>query len=149
MRYDWVDPLNNGEPSDFDLKGAFAMNRLHLKQCLDAAGIPEDRYLLVGLDPPRALREGACVVRPNQRDWEVLVWEPVRPRVSLTFLNEDQACDYVLDVLAPAGPGPAFDIAEEDSERGAGVAEGAAMATGELVGSAGSGRGSRKAHLRL
>jgi hypothetical protein len=124
------------------------MNRLHLKQCLDAAGIPEDRYLLVGLDPPRALREGAWVVRPNQRDWEVLVWQPVRSRVSLTFLNEDQACGYVLEVLAPAAPGPGFDVAEGDIDRRAGVAQGEAVATGALAGSA-SGRGSRKARLRL
>jgi hypothetical protein len=81
------------------------MDRLQLKQCLQAAGVPDDRYLLVGLDPPRAVREGACIVRPNQRSWEVLMWEPVRLEPSLTFLNEGEACDYVLDVLtAPAEP---------------------------------------------
>ncbi len=78
------------------------MDRLRLKQYLDAAGVPEDRYLLVGLDPPRALREGACIVRPNQHNWEVLVWEPARLVASLSFVNEDQACGYALDVLTPA-----------------------------------------------
>jgi hypothetical protein len=78
------------------------MDRLRLKQYLEAAGVPEDRYLLVGLDPPRAVREGACIVRPNQRSWEVLVWEPAGTAPSLTFLNEDQACGYALDVLTPA-----------------------------------------------
>lgn len=79
------------------------MDRLQLKRCLEAAGVPEDRYLLVGLDPPRTVREGACIVRPNQQSWEVLVWEPVRLRPSLSFLNEDQACEYVLDVLTHTG----------------------------------------------
>ncbi|HXW82314.1 MAG TPA: hypothetical protein VEJ84_22645 [Acidimicrobiales bacterium] len=80
------------------------MDRLQLKQCLQAAGVAEDRYLLVGLDPPRAVREGARIVRPNQRSWEVLVWEPVRLQPSLTFLNEQEACEYVLDVLTGGGP---------------------------------------------
>ena len=80
------------------------MDRLRLKQCLDAAGVPEDRYLLVGLDPPRAVCGGACIVRPNQRNWEVLVWEPARLVATLSFVNEDQACDYALDVLTvPSG----------------------------------------------
>ncbi len=78
------------------------MDRLQLKQRLDAAGVPEDSYLLVGLDQPRAVREGACIVRPNQRSWEVLVWEPARLAPSFTFLNEEQACDHALDILAPA-----------------------------------------------
>jgi hypothetical protein len=78
------------------------MDRLRLKQYLEAAGVPEDRYLLVGLDPPRAVREGACIVRPNQHSWEVLVWEPARLVASLSFVNEDQACGYALDVLKPA-----------------------------------------------
>ncbi len=90
------------------------MDRLHLKQCLSVAGVPEDRYLLVGLDAPRALREGACVVRPNQRSWEVLVWEPERLQASLTFLNEDQACDYVLDVLTLTAQGSARGAAAVD-----------------------------------
>jgi hypothetical protein len=77
------------------------MDRLRLKQYLEAAGVPEDRYLLVGVDPPRAVREGACIVRPNQRNWEVLVWEPARLAASLSFVNEDQACGYALDVLTP------------------------------------------------
>ena len=77
------------------------MDRLRLKQYLEAAGVPEDRYLLVGVDPPRAVREGACIVRPNQRSWEVLVWEPARLAASLSFVNEDQACGYALDVLTP------------------------------------------------
>jgi hypothetical protein len=78
------------------------MDRLRLKQYLEAAGVPEDSYLLVGLDPPKAVREGACIVRPNQRSWEVLMWEPAsRPR-SLIFLNEDLACSYALDVLTQA-----------------------------------------------
>jgi hypothetical protein len=78
------------------------MDRLQLKRCLQAAGVPDDRYLLVGLDAPRAVREGACIVRPNQRSWEVLVWEPARLQPSLTFVNEDEACEYVLDVLTAA-----------------------------------------------
>jgi hypothetical protein len=79
------------------------MDRLRLKQYLEAAGVPEDKYLLVGLDPPRAVCEGACIVRPNQRSWEVLVWEPAGMAASsLTFINEDQACGYALDVLTRA-----------------------------------------------
>ena len=78
------------------------MDRLRLKQYLEAAGVPEDSYLLVGLDPPKAVREGACIVRPNQRSWEVLMWEPARRAPSLTFLNEDLACGYALDVLTRA-----------------------------------------------
>ena len=78
------------------------MDRLRLKQYLEAAGVPEDRYLLVGVDPPHAVREGACIVRPNQRSWEVLVWEPARLAALLSFVNEDQACGYALDVLTPA-----------------------------------------------
>ena len=88
------------------------MDLQQLKQCLLAAGVPEDSYLLVGLDPPRAVREGACIVRPNQRTWEVFVWRPVRVEPSLTFLNEDEACERALDMLtapittseAPARP---------------------------------------------
>ncbi len=41
------------------------MDRLRLKQYLEAAGVPEDRYLLVGVDPPRAVREG-CLHRAAQ-----------------------------------------------------------------------------------
>jgi hypothetical protein len=96
-----VSDAKNGQPASL-LKGASEMDRLRLKQYLEAAGVPEDKYLLVGLDPPRAVREGACIVRPNQRSWEVLVWEPAGMAPSLTFLNEDQACGYALDVLAPA-----------------------------------------------
>jgi hypothetical protein len=91
------------------------MDRLRLKQYLEAAGVAEDRYLLVGLDPPRPVREGACIVRPNQHSWEVLVWEPARLAASLTFVNEDQACGYALDVLTPAGawqPAPVAEAAE-------------------------------------
>jgi hypothetical protein len=82
------------------------MDRLRLKECLEAAGVPEDRYLLVGVDPPRAVREGACIVRPNQRAWEVLIWEPARLAALLSFLNEDQACGYALDVLTTAAKPP-------------------------------------------
>jgi hypothetical protein len=81
------------------------MDRLQLKECLEAASVPEDRYLLVGLDRPRAVREGACIVRPNQRNWEVLIWEPARPAATLSFLNEEQACDYALDLLTAAASG--------------------------------------------
>jgi hypothetical protein len=77
------------------------MDRVQLREYLQAAGVAEDRYLLVGLDAPRTVREGAYVVRPNQRSWEVLVWEPVRLEPSLTFLNEDEACEYVLGALVP------------------------------------------------
>ena len=52
------------------------MDLQQLKHCLLAAGVPEDGYLLVGLDAPRPVREGACIIRPNQRTWEVLVWRP-------------------------------------------------------------------------
>jgi len=53
----------------------------------------------VGVDPPRPVSEGACILRPNQRSWEVLVWRPVPLRPSLTFLTEQEACEYVLDAL--------------------------------------------------
>jgi hypothetical protein len=86
------------------------MDRLELKQHLRAAGVPEDCYLLVGLDPPRSVREGACIVRPNQHSWEVLVWSPVDPHPVLTFANEDEACEHLLNSLiavpAVAGRGP-------------------------------------------
>jgi hypothetical protein len=78
------------------------MDLQQLKHCLQAAGVPEDGYLLIGLDPPRAVREGACIIRPNQRSWEVFVWRPCRVEPSLTFLSEDEACEYVLDVLTSA-----------------------------------------------
>jgi hypothetical protein len=78
------------------------MDRKQLKQCLQAAAVPEDRYLLVGLDAPRTVGEGACILRPNQRSWEVLVWESMRMHPSLTFLSEDEACEYVLTVLTGA-----------------------------------------------
>lgn len=92
------------------------MDRLRLKQYLEAAGVPEDSYLLVGLDPPKAVREGACIVRPNQRSWEVLTWEPAsRPR-SLTFLNEDLACGYALDVLIPAAARRPLAVVEGPAE---------------------------------
>jgi hypothetical protein len=99
-----VSDAKNGQPASL-LKEASEMDRLRLKQYLEAAGVPEDKYLLVGLDPPRAVREGACIVRPNQRTWEVLVWEPAGIVPSRTFLNEDQACGYALDVLTPAAKG--------------------------------------------
>jgi hypothetical protein len=75
------------------------MHRLQLKHYLEAAGVPEDRYLLVGVDPPRPVREGAFVVRPNERKWEVLVWRPTAARPAISFLTEAQACEYVLDML--------------------------------------------------
>lgn len=78
------------------------MDLQQLKHYLLAAGVPDDRYLLVGLDVPRAVREGACIVRPNQRGWEVLVWRPVRVEPSLTFLSEDEACERALDMLTSA-----------------------------------------------
>jgi hypothetical protein len=78
------------------------MDLQQLKHCLLAAGVPEDGYLLIGLDPPRAVREGACIIRPNQRSWEVLVWRPVRLEPSVTFLSEDEACEYALDLLTSA-----------------------------------------------
>ena len=80
-------------------EGGKRMHRLQLKHYLEAAGVPEDRYLLVGVDPPRPVSEGACILRPNQRSWEVLVWRPVPLRPSLTFLTEQEACEYVLDAL--------------------------------------------------
>ena len=80
------------------------MDRLQLKHCLEAAGVAEDRYLLVGVDAPRPVRAGAWIVRPNQRSWEVLVWQPVHLQPSLTFLSEDEACEYVLSVLAVPRP---------------------------------------------
>lgn len=94
------------------------MDRRQLKQYLQAAAVPEDRYLLVGLDAPRTVGEGACILRPNQRTWEVLVWETRRLHPSLTFLRESEACEYVRTVLtgdasatviegAPAVPGTA------------------------------------------
>ena len=96
------------------------MDLQQLKHCLAAAGVPEDGYLLVGLDAPRALREGACIVRPNQRSWEVFIWRPVRVEPSFTFLNEDEACEHALDTLtsaittsaktAPAGSVPAGSV---------------------------------------
>jgi hypothetical protein len=89
------------------------MDLQQLKQCLLAAGVAEDEYLLIGLDAPRAVREGACIVRPNQHSWEVFGWRPVRLEPSLTFLSEDEACEYALDLLtspitrsAPSAPGP-------------------------------------------
>jgi hypothetical protein len=105
------------------------MDRLRLKECLDAARVPEDRYLLVGLDPPRAVREGACIVRPNQRNWEVLIWEPARLAALLTFLNEDQACDYALDVLTTAASPPVEAVEPADADEAVGAA-GAAGARG-------------------
>jgi len=97
------------------------MDRLQLKHCLEAACVPEDRYLLVGVDPPRTVREGACIVRPNQRNWEVLTWEPVRLRPCLTFLTEEQACEYVLDVLTGAGAGVRTDVTARDVGGAGGV----------------------------
>lgn len=93
------------------------MDRVQLRQRLRAAGVAEDRYLLVGLDPPRSVSAGACIVRPNERSWEVLVWEPRRAQPSLTFLTEAEACEYVLTVLtvgraAPA-PAPATPVLAE------------------------------------
>ena len=75
------------------------MDRLQLKGCLQAAGVPEERYLLVGVDAPRTVREGAWVLRPNQHFWEVLKWEPRRSTPSTTFLNEQEACTFVLGAL--------------------------------------------------
>jgi hypothetical protein len=125
------------------------MDRLQLKECLDAASVPEDRYLLVGLDPPRAVREGACIVRPNQRSWEVLIWEPARVAAPLSFLNEEQACDYVLDLLtAPASTPPAPFHATEEADCASGARELTPTTVGavaKLAGVAGSG----KAQLKL
>jgi hypothetical protein len=82
------------------------MDLHQLKHCLQAAGVPENEYLLVGLDPPRTVTEGACIVRPNQHSWEVLVWQPVHREPSVTFLSEEDACEYMLNVLAgPRRPG--------------------------------------------
>ncbi|HET9059853.1 MAG TPA: hypothetical protein VFN61_08020, partial [Acidimicrobiales bacterium] len=81
------------------LQGGQQVDRRQLQQCLHAASVPEDRYLLVGLEAPRTVSEGACILRPNQRSWEVLVWESMRMHPSLTFLSEDEACEYVLTVL--------------------------------------------------
>ena len=75
------------------------MHRLQLKHCLEAAGVAEDKYLVVGVDPPHAVSEGACILRPNERSWEVLVWRPSRSQPPLSFLSEDDACEYVLDTL--------------------------------------------------
>jgi hypothetical protein len=93
-----VTNANNGQPASL-LKEASEVDRLQLKQFLQAAGVPEDSYLLVGLDPPKAVREGACIVRPNQRSWEVLMWQPASRPWSRIFLNQDLACGYALDVL--------------------------------------------------
>jgi hypothetical protein len=93
-----VTDANNGQPASL-LKEASEVDRLQLKQYLQAAGVTEDSYLLVGLDPPKAVREGACIVRPNQRSWEVLMWEPASRPWSRLFLNEDLACGYALGVL--------------------------------------------------
>jgi hypothetical protein len=79
------------------------MDLQQLKHCLQAAGVPEDGYLLIGLEAPRAVREGACIIRPNQRSWEVFLWRPVRLEPSLTFLSEEEACEHVLDLLTSAG----------------------------------------------
>ena len=128
------------------------MDRLQLKECLEAASVPEDRYLLVGLDPPRAVREGACIVRPNQRSWEVLIWEPVRLAAALSFLNEEQACNYALDLLT-APPSPLrFDTTEEAEQgRSAPDPELTPATTGRATNLAGVGTvaGSRKSSLKL
>ncbi len=92
------------------------MDRLQLKQCLQAAGVPEDSYLLVGLDPPKTVREGACIVRPNQRSWEVLMWEPASRPWSRIFPNEDLACGYALDVLTPAAARRPLAVVEGPAE---------------------------------
>jgi hypothetical protein len=92
------------------------MDRLRLKQYLEAARVPADMYLLVGVDPPRAVSEGACIVRPNQYSWEVLVWEPARLTAPLTFVNEDQACSYALDRLTPAAGRHRLAVAEPPVE---------------------------------
>lgn len=104
------------------------MDLQQLKHCLQAAGIPESGYLLVGLDPPRAVQEGACIIRPNQRNWEVFVWRPVRVEPSLTFLSEEEACEYVLGVLTsaitkPAGTEPAGTARGDEAGRAAPVSE--------------------------
>ena len=81
------------------------MDLQQLKQCLLAAGVPEGEYLLMGLDPPRAVREGACIVRPNQRSWEVLRLAARPPGASLTFLNEEEACEYLSTCSLRPTPG--------------------------------------------
>jgi hypothetical protein len=106
---------NNGRPASL-LKEASEVDRLQLKQYLQAAAVPEDRYLLVGLDPPKAVREGACIVRPNQRSWEVLMWEPASRPWSRIFLNEDLACAYALDVLPPAAARRPLAVVERPPE---------------------------------
>jgi hypothetical protein len=111
------------------------MDRLQLKQCLQAAGVPDDRYLLVGLDQPRAVREGACIVRPNQRSWEVLVWEPVRLQPSLTFLNEGEACEYVLDILTATVHPPTGAVATPLTARSDAESVPGAWSSGGLAGS--------------
>jgi hypothetical protein len=112
------------------------MDRLQLKQCLQAAGVPDDRYLLVGLDPPRAVREGACIVRPNQRSWEVLVWEPVRLQPSLTFLTEGEACEYVLDILTATVHPPTGVVAVPPAAGGDAESVPGGWSSGGLAGSA-------------
>jgi hypothetical protein len=128
------------------------MDRLQLKECLEAASVPQDRYLLVGLDPPRAVREGACIVRPNQRSWEVLIWEPVRLAAALSFLNEEQACNYALDFLTAPPSTPRFDTIEE-AEQGhsAPDPELTPASVGRVTNLAGVATvaGSRKASLKL
>jgi hypothetical protein len=123
------------------------MDLQQLKQCLLAAGVAEGEYLLIGLDPPRAVREGACIVRPNQRSWEVFVWRPVRLEPSLTFLSEEEACEYALDLLtspitrsegaAPtgpvaAGPLPASPVAASSGAGGRGSSGRTSPARGGL-----------------
>ncbi|HTV12610.1 MAG TPA: hypothetical protein VME20_12205 [Acidimicrobiales bacterium] len=102
------------------------MRRLQLKHYLDAAGVGEDKYLLVGVDPPRTVCEGAWILRPNQRDWEVLAWRPVRLAPSLMFLTEEQACQYVLDMLIAKSPDDLTAAAVEE------VAEGSVVTAGAL-----------------
>lgn len=120
------------------------MDRLQLKECLDAASVPEDRYLLVGLDPPRAVREGACIVRPNQRSWEVLIWEPAGLAAALSFLNEEQACDYALDLLTAAAstPPPPFETTEKaaDGSSGRELTQATVGTVAKLAGVAGTGK---------
>ena len=74
-----------------------------------------------GLDPPRSVREGACIVRPNQHSWEVLVWSPVDPHLVLTFSNEDEACEYLVNTLiavpTAAGRGRLVESVSADARR--------------------------------
>ncbi len=98
------------------------MDRLQLKHYLEDAGVAEDRYLLVGVNAPRPVGPGACIVRPNQRSWEVLVWGPVRLQLSLTFLAESEACEYVLDVLTADLPRVAPSLAAAQVPARAGAA---------------------------